>query len=144
MDADARLRQLVASLPRSPLGDPAALTEAGRTLGIDWPDDYLAVMRDHDGVEGDIGEWNLVLRAADNLVEANTDPVMEFFPDLVIVGGDGGGEALAIHRHTREVLLVPWIGGQDHWLVLGQTFTEALQRMHDGTVFDAPNWRPTA
>jgi hypothetical protein len=143
MTTDDHLTRLIAGLPRSPLSDSAVLDEAGRALGIQRPNDYIAVMRDHDGVEGDIGDWNLVLRRAADLVEANTDPVMEFFPDLVIVGGDGGGEALAIHRGTHEVLLVPWIGSEDDWLVLGRTFTEALQRMQDGSVFDAPKWRAT-
>jgi len=143
MTTEDHLARLIAGLPRSPLDDSAILDEAGRTLGIEWPDDFVAVMRDHDGVEGEVGDWNLVLRRAAELVEANTDPVMEFFPDLVIVGGDGGGEALAIHRHTHEVLLVPWIGSREDWLVLGRSFTEALQRMQSGTILDAPKWRPT-
>ncbi len=142
MAENAHLTELTAALPTTPLRDHAALAQAAEALDIKWPDDYLAVIEAHDGVEGDVGEWNLVLRAAAELVEANTDPVMEFFPDLVIIGGDGGGEALAIHRRTGEVLLVPWIGTQDDWLVLGRTFTEALERMQNGTVFDAPPWQP--
>ncbi len=88
-----------------------------------------AVISEHNGVEGDVGEWVLVLTPVEELVELNTDPVMQFFPGLVMIGGDGGGEALAIDRTTNEILLVPWIWGR---LVLGATLTEAFQRMERG------------
>ena len=97
------------------------------------------VVSEHNGVEGDIGDWLLVLTPVEELVERNTDPVMEFFPGLVVIGGDGGGEALAIDRETHEVLLVPWIGGEEDWLVLGRSLTEAFQCMERGGVFDAPH-----
>jgi hypothetical protein len=132
------LRRLAAQLPQAELERNDLLDDAGRALGIDWPADYQALVRDHNGVEGDIGDWLLVLTPVEDLVERNTDPVMEFFPGLVIFGGDGGGEALAFDRETREVLLVPWIGDQGDWLILGATLTEAFQRMERGRVWEAP------
>lgn len=135
----AELTRLSRQLPRADLAHSDLLAEAGRSLGIDWPPEYVAVISEHNGVEGDIGEWLLVLTPVEELVERNTNPVMEFFPGLVMIGGDGGGEALAIDRATNEILLVPWIGGEEDWLVLGATLTEAFQRMERGEVFDAPH-----
>jgi len=136
------LTALVSRLPLSRLADPTLLDEAGSRMRIAWPGDYAAVITDHNGAEGEVGGWNLVLTRVEDLVDQNSNDVMTFLPDLVVIGGDGGGEALAIHRATGEVLLVPWIGTQDDWLVLGLTFTEALHRMERGEVFDAPKWRP--
>jgi hypothetical protein len=135
----AELTRLSRQLPRADLARPELLGESGRAIGIDWPPEYVAVISAHNGVEGDIGEWFLVLTPAEDLIERNTDPVMEFFPGLVMIGGDGGGEALAIDRATHEILLVPWIGGDEDWLVLGATLIEAFQRMERGDVFDAPH-----
>ena len=134
------LRELVSRLPASPIRDESVLLDAGRRLHIEWPADYVDVVTAHNGVEGDIGDWLLVLTAAEDLVEVNENEVMEFFPGLVMIGGDGGGEALALHRETGEVILAPWIAEQAAWLVLGSTFTEALNRMFRGEVFDAPTW----
>jgi hypothetical protein len=120
------------------MAGPAILAEAGRALAIAWPADYAAVLAEHDGVQGDVGEWLLVLWPAEELVERNTGDHMEFFPGLVLVGGDGAGEALALDRETGEVLLVPWVGGPEDWLVLGATLGEALARMERDAVFEAP------
>jgi len=137
-EVDAELARLVRHLPRAALSDPHVLIDAGQALEIDWPDDYVAVISQHNGVEGDIGEWLLVLRRAEDLVDENRHAVMDFFPDLVVIGGDGAGEALAIDRRSLEILLVPWIGGTGDWLVLGANLTEAFQRMERGEVFQAP------
>jgi hypothetical protein len=135
----AELTRLSRQLPRADIAHPEMLAETGRTLGIDWPPEYVAVISAHNGVEGDIGEWLLVLTPVEELVGRNTTPMMEFFPGLVMIGGDGGGEALAIDRATHEILLVPWIGGEQDWLVIGATLTEAFQRMERGDVFNTPH-----
>ena len=133
------LDRLTAALPRIPLDDPRELANAGRVLGIEWPSDYVEVITRHDGAEGDVGPFGLVLYRADELIERNRHEAMESFPGLVMIGGDGGLEALAIDRATGEVLLVPWVGGEEDWLVLGSTLTEALQRLERDEAFDAPN-----
>jgi hypothetical protein len=64
---------------------------------------------------------------------------MEFLPSLVIIGGYGGGENLALDRSTGEVLLVPMIGTEEDWLVLASNLVEAFQRMERAAVFEAPH-----
>ena len=133
------ITSLARSLPDSDPADPAALRAAGQALGIEWPSDYVTLVAAHNGVEGDIGPFGLVLTPVEELVEVNKNAAMEFFPGLVMIGGDGGGEALAIDRQSGEVLLVPWIGAEEDWLILGPTLTDAFRRMARGEVFAAPH-----
>ena len=137
----AELTRLAHQLPTAELANHDLLVEAGRTLDVEWPAEYVALVSAHNGAEGVVGDWLLVLTRVEDLVEQNSPQVIEFFPGLVVIGGDGGGEALAIDRATQEILLVPWIGGQEDWLVLGKTLTEAMQRMERAEVFDAPHWK---
>jgi hypothetical protein len=132
------LGRLVARLPRKRLDNPSLLAETGKRLQIEWPDDYVRVISDHNGVEGDIGDWRLVLSSVEDLPDYNDPGLMEFFPGLVIIGGDGGGEYVALDRATGEVLLVPAIGSEEDWLVLGSNLIEAFQRMERGEVFESP------
>ena len=132
------LTSLVDGLPDRLLDDADLLREVGRRLGIDWPADYLTMISQHNGVEGDVGKFALVLTAVEELVEANGATVAAMFPDLVLLGGDGGGEALAIHRHTGQLLLVPWIGAREDWLLLGDTVTNGLRTLAEGRAFSSP------
>lgn len=131
------ITSLARALPGSEPADPAALHAAGLALRIEWPEDYLALVARHNGVEGAIGEFGLVLTPVDELVRLNNDTVTELFPGLVIIGGDGAGEALAFDRNSGEVLLVPWIGAEEDWLMLGPTLTDAFRRMTSGAAFAA-------
>ena len=97
--------RLTAALPRRSLIDRTALAAAGRTLGVVWPADYEHVISGHDGVEGDVGDWRLVLWPVEELVDHNTGDHMQSFAGLVLLGGDGAGEALALDRSSGEVLL---------------------------------------
>jgi hypothetical protein len=135
------LDRLVAKLPRRRLEDPDILAHTGNKLRIEWPKDYVRLIADHNGVEGDLGEWRLVLFAVEDLVDHNDAGFMEFFPGLVMIGGDGGGELLALDRISGDVLIVPMIGDVEDWLVIGSNLTEAFQRMERGEVFAAPHRR---
>jgi hypothetical protein len=132
------LVRLAAGLPERPLTDSGALVDAGQRLRIDWPADYIALISRHNGVEGDVGEFGLVLTAVEELVTTNDADFADMFPGLVLIGGDGAGEALAIHRKTGQILLVPWIGDADDWLLLGDTITDAFRTLANGGAFTAP------
>lgn len=144
----AELERLAAKLPRKPLADPALLARAGERLGIAWPQDYARLVGEHNGVEGHVGEFVLVLSSVEDLPDYNDPALMEFFPGLVHIGGDGGGETLMLDRESGEVILAPMIGGPEDWLVLGSSLVEAFQRMERGEVFNAPRresaWGPLA
>jgi hypothetical protein len=138
MSAQAELDRLIAKLPRKRLEPQALLAEVGHQLQIEWPADYVRLIADHNGVEGDVGEFLLQLTAVEDLIDYNSPEAMEYFPGLVMIGGDGGGEGLAFDRATGEVILAPLIGGEEDWLVLGANLVEALQRLERGEAFNAP------
>ncbi len=139
MALDGELARLTAALPRAPLGDPSALDAVAEELQIHWPADYIALISEHDGVEGEVGEWIVVLTAVADLVDEN-DGVGEFWPGLVFFGSDGAEEHLAYDRQTLDVLLVRSDGGGDTWIILGSNLTEAFQHFERDDVFDNPRY----
>lgn len=115
-----------------------AFAEAGRVLGIDWPDDYSAFMRSTDGGEGWVGENYVAFWSASELVEYNRGyGVAEYAPNLVIFGSDGGGEAFAFDRSTQppSIVMVPFIG-LDAPVPQGPTFGDFIARLRVGGPFD--------
>jgi hypothetical protein len=60
------------------------------------PEHYMAFLGRANGGEGFIGERYVRLWRAEELIEVNRGyKVAEFFPNLFLIGTDGGGEAYA-------------------------------------------------
>jgi hypothetical protein len=60
------------------------------------PEDYVAFLQRANGGEGFVGERYVRLWKAEELIEVNRGyNVAEFFPNLFLIGTDGGGEAYA-------------------------------------------------
>lgn len=114
-----------------------AFEDAGKALGIDWPDDYAAFMRTTDGGEGMVGDNYVAFWSASELVEYNRGYVAEYAPNLVIFGSDGGGEAFAFDRSTQppSIVMVPFIG-LDSPVPQCQTFSDFIARLQVGGPFD--------
>jgi hypothetical protein len=77
------------------------------------PDGYTVFMQRANGGEGFIGKRYVRLWRAEELVEMNRGyNVTHFFPDMVFIGTDGGGEAYAfkVSESDGAVFEVPFIG----------------------------------
>lgn len=77
------------------------------------PDDYLAFLRRANGGDGFIGERFVRLWKAEEVAAMNLGyNVAEFFPNLLFIGTNGGGEAYAfdIAEGGPVVFEVPFIG----------------------------------
>lgn len=85
---NGELWRLTASFPPSALADPSALDRATSVLGFEWPSDYRALLTDHNGVEGQVGTWYVVLTAVEELVEDNS--YSDWSSEAIRFGGDGG------------------------------------------------------
>jgi hypothetical protein len=73
----------------------------------------MAFLERTNGGEGFIGERYVQLWRAEDLVEVNREyKTAEFFPNLFLIGSDGGGEAYAFDVSENEptVFEVPFIG----------------------------------
>ena len=77
------------------------------------PDGYIGFLRRANGGEGFIGERYVRLWRAEELIEMNRGyNVAQFFPDMLFIGTDGGGEAYAFKVSGTDgaVFEVPFIG----------------------------------
>ena len=111
MALDGELARLTAALPRAPLDDLSALDAVAEELQIHWPADYVALISEHDGVEGEVGEWIVVLTAVADLVDEN-DGVAEFWP------GSSSSAAMA-RRSTSPTIGRRWTSSSFAPMVAG-------------------------
>jgi len=80
--------------------------------GINLPIEYLEFLKTSNGGEGFIGRNYLVLDPIEKIVESNRNlNVEEYAPGLVVIGSDGGGEAIGFDRRGTAwpVVMVPLI-----------------------------------
>jgi hypothetical protein len=113
------------------------LATAAASLGLEFPTDYLSFMKRWDGGEGLVGEDGyLVLYPVREIVAINEQwNAREFFPGHVIVGSDGGGEAIALQYEAGRFcgfVLVPFVGSPKHARFGGMTLLEFLERFGTG------------
>jgi len=114
------------------------LEEAARKLGVTFPPDYVTFMRESNGGEGPVGgKGYLILWPVEELVSANEDgKTGEFFPSWVFIGGNGGGEAVAVKRGVEPVVaLVPMIGDEQDALVGGRSLLEFIVSYATGAIW---------
>jgi hypothetical protein len=92
---------------------PEALSSLRAGVTRRLPEAYIAFLARSNGGEGFIGERYVRLWRAEELLEANREyNVAEFFPNLFLIGSDGGGEAYAFNVSGDDQTLfeVPFIG----------------------------------
>jgi hypothetical protein len=108
-------------------------------LGVRFPDDYVHLMTFSNGLEGFIeldrdGGFYIRIDPIDEMMSETAQQLAaEFWPHLIVFGGDGGGEAFAFDtRDEMKVVMFPWTGGADDAIPQTPTLLEFLQR---GLVF---------
>lgn len=83
------------------------IRRAERALAVRFPVDYSTWLRDNDGMEGDLGGCYLALYAVDVLVQRNRDyAVADHMPGLLLIGTDGGGEAIGLDVRGEAAAVV--------------------------------------
>jgi hypothetical protein len=98
-------------------GNPPAGADAIRQFesesGHHLPQDYVAFLQRSDGGEGFVGNAYLMLWRVGELREMNEAyAVQEFAPGLLLIGSDGGGEAIGYDMRTlvKPLVAVPFVG----------------------------------
>jgi hypothetical protein len=99
------------------------------------PSDFRSFLLEDGGGAGFIGEGYTVFHGPDELVDAHRGlRADEFFPDLIIIGSDGGGELFAIDRGTGRYVMTPGIGDEPAIRVdAGGTFAELIEFVRSGS-----------
>lgn len=105
-------------------------------LGVEFPDDYASFVRSADGLERRFGDAYLALWDLEDLVPRNVEYEMsEMFPGLVLIGSDGGGEAVGFDFRNRPpvVVLVNFVSsGWREAVVQAATFGEFMAQRDAG------------
>jgi hypothetical protein len=89
------------------------------------PEGYVAFPQRANGGEGFLGERYVRLWRAEELIEVNRGyNVTEFFPNLFLIGTDGGGEGYAIDvsGNDTSVFEVPFIGMPSDASIIASSF----------------------
>ncbi|MEC0093412.1 SMI1/KNR4 family protein [Paenibacillus macquariensis] len=83
------------------------ISEIEAQLGISFPNDYVELLSEINGMEGSVGNSYIRLWSMNELVELNKDySVQEFAPGILLIGSDGGGEAFAYDLRDNEMKIV--------------------------------------
>jgi hypothetical protein len=91
----------------APGASPAVLGELRSALPVRLPAAYLDLLAFSNGGEGPlpVQPLNLCLYSAKEVIEIEREgSFKEFFPGLLVIGGNGGGEAIALDIRGAE----PW------------------------------------
>jgi hypothetical protein len=105
-------------------------------LAKSLPEGYMAFLERTNGGEGFIGNRYVQLWRAEDLIEVNREyKTAEFFPNLFLIGSDGGGEAYAFDVSENEptVFEVPFIGVSSDARAIASSFDSFVAAPHSGS-----------
>ncbi|MGB3149694.1 MAG: SMI1/KNR4 family protein [Maribacter sp.] len=103
------------------------------------PTDYIELLKQFNGGEGEIGEEYVVFDKAEVLLEYNSScGIEEFDKDIFIIGGNGGGELMAIDFRSKKptYILIPFIFEYDAIIELGSSIDELFDRIYTTGFFE--------
>jgi hypothetical protein len=116
MDVKAVITEAQAGWQHMPgPADPAAVAGLASAAPVPLPAEYLALLRLHDGGEGELGAepgWFQLWPAAEVLAANRYYQLPEFLPGFLGFGSSGGGELLALDCRGQfpwPVVMVPFI-----------------------------------
>lgn len=115
---------------------PEVLAEVASVLRI--PLDYQSFLESANGGFGFIGEDYVILTKVEELIATNTDyRVTELFPGILLIGNNGGSEAIAIDQRTirNQYVLIPFLFEEDAIIHLGNSFEEMLDHIENKGFF---------
>ena len=105
--------------------------EIDKINGIKLPKDYVEFMREHNGVEGDIGNVWVDLERLEELEDANKDfEEDERFENAVFIGSNGSGEWFGIDSEGNY-FTAPSIGSEEDIIILGKTIDDFFKNLNE-------------
>ncbi|MBI3878787.1 MAG: SMI1/KNR4 family protein [Verrucomicrobia bacterium] len=114
---------------------PGAIAKIEETFGRKLPEELGQILTESDGMTGVIGDHELQLWSADEIVAYNrANHVQEYYPAFLFFGSTGGGDTYSLDYRTDppSVVLVADIGFDYSSAVkLGADFLGFLDRLKD-------------
>lgn len=146
MFEDLLQRLVGGSLPDGATADQVLTTE--QSLGRTIPADLVELVRWHDGISGVIedepggGMYFALFPVSEWATMTTAYGFDERLPDTVIIGSNGGGEAIVLDCRQEEprYALVPFVvAGPEDLLPLGSSVQELLDALARRSAFDRPS-----
>lgn len=113
--------------------------ELENQLGCDLPQDYKDFLLTSNGFEGFIGDFYAILEPVEKIYEDTNTSCSEFFPWAIYIGSNGSSEMCVIDKgaNPKTFGILPYIGKDEDYISLGETFESFINRLYDDTVFNA-------
>lgn len=109
--------------------------ESEKAINFKLPNDYKAFASNYLEFEGFIGDQYVRLWDFDNVFKMNTDyQIFEYLPNTLAIGGNGGGEYIAIAQlndNSLRIVLSPFIIEKETHIEIGISFTDFLERLEN-------------
>jgi SMI1-KNR4 cell-wall len=107
------------------------------------PEDYKYFIQNYEGYCDSIGNQFVILQDGDELLEYNIGyNIFTNLPKTLAIGGNGGGEFIALEMTENNILRViisPFIDlSNQYHIEIGNSFTDFLSRLEGGE-----NWFKT-
>ncbi|WP_113654777.1 SMI1/KNR4 family protein [Pedobacter namyangjuensis] len=113
-----------------------AFEDVEKIINFKLPDDYKAFALNYLEFEDFIGAENVRLWDFDEIIEINNDyQIFKYLPKTLGIGGNGGGEYIAIEDlgdNNLRIVLSPFIIEKETHIEIGSSFTDFLQRLENG------------
>lgn len=115
-------------------GNKGISNQESETLSVikRLPNDYIDFLKFSNGGEGFIGNEYLILYKIEELEGINKDyEIAEFDSDLLIIGSNGGSEAIALDfvDNKTKYVLIPFLFDRNDIIELGEDFKSFLERL---------------
>ena len=120
----------------------AMIDEAERRLGQRFPADYREFLGAQNGLRAWFGDVYIALHSIDQVVELNEiHDHLSHQPELIHIGSDGGGEAVAFdfRQHPPAMVLVPLVSiDWSDAIFQAESFAQFMEQRRRGEQF---RWR---
>lgn len=118
------------------------IRQVERILGLSLPQDYVDFLLITNGYHGAIGQSHCRFFPIEQVVKYTKDYGGEYFPWIVVIGTDGGNEMYVIDKRKKPTFgILPYIGDESDFIVLGDTFEEFIRHLYHNDFWKDLNGR---
>ncbi|HEY5772414.1 MAG TPA: SMI1/KNR4 family protein [Chitinophagaceae bacterium] len=110
----------------------AVISSVEKSLGINFPQDYVDFLLTTNGYDGKLGESYSVFTQIEKVEEYSSNYRGQAFPWAIYIGTDGGNEMYIIDTRSPKYNfgLLPYIGEESDFINLGSTFEEFVRHLY--------------
>lgn len=112
--------------------------ELENLLGISLPTDYKEFLKFTNGFDGQVNEFIVSFDSVERVYQSTLDTCISFFPWAIYIGTNGNLEMFVIDKRQTpfQFGLLPYIGEENDFIPLGETFEKFIERLYNNTAFE--------